>query len=79
MILTTIAPVAARRYAPADGSSTVAYRFAANHVISAYMYGEIVADLRPCKEVSAVRTSLIAGGGSAAGSQRAYSLRSCAM
>ena len=29
---------AARRYAPADGSSTVVYRFAANQAISTYTY-----------------------------------------
>jgi len=49
---------------PADGSSTVA---------------KIVADLRPSADASAVRTSLVAGGGNAAGSQRAHSLGSCAM
>jgi len=43
-----IAPRAARRYAPADGSSTVA---------------KIAADLRPSADGSAVRTSLVAGGG----------------
>ena len=59
-----ITPGEARRYAPADGSSTVA---------------KIAADLRPSADGSAVRTSLVAGGGYAAGSQRAYSLGSCAM
>ena len=49
---------------PADGSSTVA---------------KIAADLRPSAVGSAVRTSLVDGDGSAAGSQRAYSLGSCAM
>jgi len=48
----------------ADGSSTVP---------------QIAADLRPSADGCAVRTSLVAGGGQAAGSQRAYSLRSCAM
>jgi len=46
----------------ADGSSTVA---------------KIAADLRPSADGSEVRTSLVAGGGSAAGSRRAYSLGSC--
>jgi len=55
-----IAPGAARRYAPADGSSTVAYRFAANQAI---MNPKIAADLRPSADGSAVRTSLVAGGG----------------
>ena len=59
-----ITPGEARRYALADGSSTVA---------------KIAADLRPSADGSAVRTSLVAGGGYAAGSQRAYSLGSCAM
>ena len=49
---------------PADGSSTVA---------------KIAADLRLSADGSAVRTSLVAGGGYAAGSQRARSLGSCAM
>ena len=49
--------VAARRYAPADGSSIQKSR-------RTYV--------RP-------RTSLVAGGDYAAGSQRAYSLGSCAM
>jgi len=35
--LIAIALGAARRNAPADGSSTVAYRFAANRVTSTYM------------------------------------------
>jgi len=66
-----IAPAAARRYAPADGSSTVAYRFAANQ---ATMDPKIAADLRPSADGSAVRTSLVvAGGGYAAGIHRAYS------
>jgi len=43
-----IAREAARRYAPADGSSKVT---------------EIAADLRPSADGSAVRTSLVAGGG----------------
>ena len=47
-----------------DGTSTVA---------------KIAADLRPSAVGSAVRTSLVDGGGTAAGSQRAYSLGSCAM
>jgi len=42
------APAAARRYAPADSSSTVA---------------KIAADLRPSADGSAVRTSLVAGSG----------------
>jgi len=37
------------------------------------------ADLRPSADGSAVRSSLVAGGGKAAGSRRAYSLGSCAM
>ena len=49
---------------PDDGSSTVK---------------KIAADLRPSADGFAVRTSLVAGGGYAAGSQRAYSLDSCAM
>jgi len=49
---------------PADGSSTVA---------------KIAADLRPSTDGSAVRTSLVARGGRAAGSQRAFSLGSCVM
>ena len=40
---------------------------------------KIAADLRPSADGSAVRTCLVAGGGEAAGSQRAYSLGSCAM
>jgi len=40
---------------------------------------KIAADLRPSADGFAVRTSLVAGGGYAAGSQRAYSLDSCAM
>jgi len=48
---------------PADSSSTVA---------------EITADLRPSADGSAVRASLVAGGGYDAGNQRAYSLGSCA-
>ena len=36
-------------------------------------------DLRPSADGSAVRTSLVASGGFAAGSQRAYSLGGCAM
>ena len=43
-----IGPGAPRRYAPVDGSSTVA---------------EIAADLRPSADGSAVRTSVVAGGG----------------
>jgi len=43
-----ITPGAARRYAPVDGSSTVA---------------EIAADLRPSADGSAVRTFVVAGGG----------------
>jgi len=46
-----ITPAAARRYVPADFSSTVAYRFAANQAI---MDPKIAVDLR---------TSLVAGGG----------------
>jgi len=49
---------------PADGSSMVA---------------KIAADLHPSADGSAVRTSPVAGSGSAAGSQRAYSPGSCAM
>jgi len=49
---------------PADVSSTVA---------------KIAADLRLSADSSAVRTPLAAGGGKAAGSQRAYSLGSYAM
>jgi len=49
---------------PADGSSTVA---------------KIAADLRPSADGSAARTSLVVGGGWAAGNQRAYSLGNCAM
>ena len=48
---------------PADGSSTVAYGFVANLTISTYMYINIAADLRPSADGSAVRTSLVAGGG----------------
>jgi len=51
-----------RRYAPADGSSTVA---------------KIAANLRLSADGSAVRTSQVAGSDKAAGSQRAYSLESC--
>jgi len=40
---------------------------------------KIAADLRPFAEGSAVRTSLVPGGGYAAGRKRAYSLGSCAM
>jgi len=43
---------------PADGSSTVAYHFAANQA----MYIKIAADLRPSADWSAVRTSLVTGG-----------------
>ena len=43
-----VSPGDVRRYAPADGSSTVA---------------KIAADLRPSADGSAVRTSLVAGGG----------------
>ena len=49
---------------PAGGGSTVA---------------KIAADLRPSADGSAVRASLVAGGRYAAGSQRDYSLGSCAM
>jgi len=49
---------------PADGSSTTA---------------KIAADLRPSADGSAVHTFLVAGSGKSAGSQRAYSLGSCAM
>jgi len=52
---------AARRYAPADGSSAVAYRFAANH--AGHHGSKIAADLRPSADRSAARTSLVAGGG----------------
>jgi len=45
---------------PADGSSTVAYRFAANQAI---MDPKISADLRPSADGSAVHTSLVAGSG----------------
>jgi len=59
-------PGAARRYAPADGSSTVA---------------KIAADLHPSADGSAVRTSLVAGGGQAQAVSvpTAYSLASCAV
>ena len=40
---------------------------------------KIAADLRPSADWSAVRTSLVAGGGQAAGNQRTYSLGSCAV
>jgi len=43
-----------------DGSSTVAYHFAANQAI---VDPKIVADLRLFADGSAVRTSLVAGGG----------------
>ena len=58
-------PGAARRYAPAaDGSSTVAYRFAANQAICISPWiQKIAADLRPSTDGSTVRTSLVAGGG----------------
>jgi len=58
-------PGAAGQHAPppADGSSTVAYGFVANLTISTYMYINIAADLRPSADGSAVRTSLVAGGG----------------
>jgi len=45
---------------PADGSSTVAFRFAANQAI---VGPKIAADLRPSADGSAVRTSLVTGGG----------------
>jgi len=45
---------------PADNSSTVAYRFVANQAI---VDPKIAADLRPSADGSAVRTSLVAGGG----------------
>jgi len=45
---------------PADSSSTVAYRFVANQAI---VDPKIAADLRPSADGSAVRTSLVAGGG----------------
>jgi len=44
----------------ADGSLTVAYRFVANQAI---VDPEIAADLRPSADGSAVRTSLVTGGG----------------
>jgi len=50
----------ARRYAPADGSSAVAYRFDATPAI---MHPKIAANLHPFADRSAVRTSLVAGGG----------------
>jgi len=40
---------------------------------------KIAADLHPSTDGSAVRTSQVASSGKAAGSQRAYSLGSCAM
>jgi len=43
------------------------------------MYINITVDLRPSADGSAVRTSLVAGGGLPAGSQHAYSLDSCIM
>jgi len=50
---------------PADGSSTVAYRFAANQAISrAYLQvHENCGSIRPSADGSAVRTSLLAGDG----------------
>jgi len=39
----------------------------------------MAADLRLSADGLAVRTSLVAGGGCVAGSQRAYSTRSCAV
>jgi len=53
----------------------VAYRFAANQAISTY---KIAADLRPLFGKSAVRNLLWLAVADA-GSQRAYSLGSCAM
>jgi len=47
-------------FLPADGSSTAAYRFADNQAI---VNQKIAADLRPSADGSAVRTSLVAGGG----------------
>jgi len=44
---------------PADGSSTLAYRFAAN--LRQSTDPKIVADLRPSVDGSTVRTSLVAG------------------
>jgi len=49
---------AARRYA--DASFMLTFRFAANETI---VDPEIAADLRPSADGSAVRTSLVAGGG----------------
>ena len=46
------------RYNPDDGSSTVAYRFAANQVV---IDPQIAADLRPSADGFAVRTSLVLG------------------
>jgi len=58
-----IAPGAAIRYAP-----------------SRWQFDpKIAADLRPSADASAVRTSLVAGGGKAAAYQRTYSLGSCAV
>jgi len=53
-----IAPGAVRRYAPIDGSSTVAYRFAANQAIcvSPWMHPKIAVNPRPS-------ASLVASGG----------------
>ena len=46
--------------------------------ISFRRQSKTAADIRPSSDGSAVRTSLVAGGGYASGSQRAYSLGSCA-
>ena len=47
---------------------------------SGHLHQSMVAvDLRPSADGSTVRISLMAGGGKAAGSQRAFSLGSCAM
>ena len=47
--------------------------------MSVQLVAKIAADLRPTADGSAVHTLLMASSGYAAGSQRAYSLGSCAM
>jgi len=56
---------------PADGSSTVAYCFAGSQAV---VDPKIAADPCPSTDGFTVCTSLVAGGGKAAGNQRAYSL-----
>ena len=55
------------------------YKFCIVLYGSSIQKSKIAADLRPSADGSAVHTSLVAGGGYAAGSQRAYSLGSCTM